>query len=381
MDGVNYAALVANGQIVNHYQPIVDLRSGAVTGIEVLGRLTDGARIIPPAAFLPALGPTDLEDLLFDSLPKGLAALRACAGTHPALGISFNVAPSVMVRNGFQDRLLAVASLAGTDPRRITLELLEDDEFLNLDAARAQLARLGEAGFRLALDDVGTGYSSLVRMRELPVHSLKLDQGFVRDLGRHPENLQFVVAMQSLARGLRAELVIEGVETADILDALGVAGIGAAQGYAIARPMPEAALLEWLRAHKPRPAVREPRTLLAAYAAHLGIVEACRTTANQPLRVRWAEDVRDPHACAIGRFFDDHHLHDTEFGLAHKRFHALIDRHQDDPAAWEDAANTLWRTLQAAIRAGAVSDTRPTPGANGSAVAPKAREMLVAAEP
>ncbi len=178
--------------------------------------------------------------------------------------------------------------------------MLEDDEFLHLDIAQKQLVRLHEAGLRIALDDVGSGYSSLARMRDLPVDVIKLDQGFVRNLQRQPEHLQFVAAMQSLARGVRADLVVEGVETDIILDALRVMGIGGAQGYAVARPMPEAALIAWLTEYRPCPAGRRPNSLLAAYAAHLGIVEACWALMNQPLRARWSDDVRDPHVCAIG---------------------------------------------------------------------------------
>ena len=348
---MNYAATLADGYLVNYYQPIVDLRSGFVIGIESLARLTDGKRIISPAIFLPTFDTQALDALLFASVPDGLAILAACAATHPSLHIAFNVAPCLVLQDSFRDRLLTAVSPTGIDPGRITLEILEGDDFPDLAVARAMLARLSKAGFRLALDDVGSGYSSLTRLRELPVDVLKLDHGFVRTLPQHPENLQFVVAMQSLARGLRSELVIEGAETAEILDALGIGGIGAAQGYAIARPMPAVALLRWLQEHAPRPSDRQPRTLLAAYAAHLGIVEACRALANQPLRVRWADDVRDPHACAIGRFFDHRGVHDTEYGSAHKHFHTLIDRYDHDPRAWEAAANALWTALQTAIRA------------------------------
>lgn len=351
MAGPDYAAMVANGHIINHYQPIVDLRSGAVLGVEVLARLVDGPRIISPAVFLPSLDDVALAALLFTSLPAGLATLAACSATHPVLNMNFNVAPGVILHDRFCRGLSAAVSLTEMHPHRITLEILESDTFPDLAVAKERLCRLREAGFRLALDDVGCGYSSLTRLRELPVDILKLDQSFVRSLPRHPENLQFVVAMQSLARGLRSELVIEGVETADILDALGVAGVGAAQGYAIARPMPQVALLDWLRCHTPLPSGRQPRTLLAAYAAHLGIVEACRAMANQPLRVRWAENVRNPHACAIGRFFDCCGTHDTDYGLAHKRFHAVIDCYDDNPGAWEATVDALWTSLQVAVRA------------------------------
>ncbi len=351
LDPARHAAMLANGQIGNHYQPIVDLQTGRVIGVEVMARLTDGQQIIPPSRFLPGMGVEALAQLLFASLPVGLAALAACAATHPELTISFNVSPSVMLRAGFREMLLQVLDQSRTGAHRVVLEVLEDDEFFNFDIARTQLVRLRECGLRMALDDVGSGYSSLARMRDLPIQIIKLDQGFVRSLRHQPEHLQFVAAMQSLARGLRADLVVEGVETPDILDALAVMGIGAAQGYAIARPMPERALIAWLADHQPRRAGRQPNSLLAAYGAHLGIVEACRALMNQPLRACWSDDVRDPHACAIGKFFDARQLHGSKFGEAHKRFHSLIDRYQEDPEAWEAAANDLWRSLQTAIRA------------------------------
>ncbi len=351
MEPARNAALLTAGQIINHYQPIVDLQTGQVIGVEVLARLTDGKQIIPPAQFLPGMGVRALEELLFASLPLGLSVLAACAATHPELTISFNVSPTVMLQPRFQERLLRVLAQSRTDARRVVLEVLEDDDFLSLDMARTQLALLHECGLRIALDDVGSGYSSLARMRDLPIQIIKLDQGFVRDLQRQPEHLQFVAAMQSLARGLRADLVVEGVETTAILDALGVMGIGAAQGYAIARPMPGKALIAWLAGHQPHRAERRPNSLLAAYGAHLGIVEACRALMNQPLRACWSDDVRDPHVCAIGQFFDARQLHDSDFGNAHKHFHSLIDRYHDDPKAWEAAANNLWRSLQEAIRA------------------------------
>ena len=348
-----FRALVAGGDVVNHYQPIVDLRSGRVLGVEALGRLRDGADVIPPGAFLPALDNEGLEALLFTSLPQGLATLRAGSATHPALFMSFNVSPLVMLRDGFVNRLLQAIERCDVAKSRVTLEILESDEFLDVPAARQHLDTLHAAGVSLALDDVGAGYASLGRIRDLAVDKIKLDQAFVRELQQRPENLHFVAAMLSLARGLHKELVIEGVETQEIMEALGVLGVQAAQGYAIARPMPAAALLAWLAGPPPPPVDRTPRSLLGSYATHLNIVEACRALANQPLKVSWSPDMRNPHVCAIGRLFDQRGLHDTPYGLAHKRFHQVIDRYDADPTAWEAAASELWQTLQEAIKSGA----------------------------
>ena len=351
MSAARHAALLRKGQLLNHYQPIVDLRTGDVLGVEVLGRLQDGAAIIPPAVFLAGLRAPQLERLLFNSLRQGSTTLAACDVTHPKLFMSFNVSSVVLVRSGFLGRLLDELAALNVAPCRIILEVLESDEFLSLETAQRVFKSIHATGIGMAIDDLGSGYSSLNRLRDLPVDKIKLDRSFVRELQHRPGDLHFVEAVLSLARGLRKELIVEGVETAGIREALGVLGVHGAQGYEIARPMPRSALLEWLAGHVPRLASREPHTLLGAYAAHLGIVEACRAMISQPLQVSWSDTVEDPHACCIGQFFDRNGLHDTAFGSAHKQFHRVIKRYCDDPAAWEAAAAELWRSLQAAIKA------------------------------
>ncbi len=373
-DATLHAALLAQGQVLNHYQPIVNLQSGRLLGVEVLGRLVHGATIIPPGVFLPDLSEDQLEELLFVSLSQGFEALAVCAAMQPDLFMSFNVSPSVMLRSRFVTTLLALLTLEAVDPRQIVLEILEDDDFLSIPAAQGVLEELHAAGIRIALDDVGVGYSSLSRLRELKVDKIKLDQSFVRELQRKPEGLHFVSAMQSLSRGLHAELVVEGVETAQILSALGVMGVQAAQGYGIARPMPLPALIAWVSQRKAEPVARMPCNLLGAYAAHLSIVEACRSLMNQPLRFAWADDIRDPHACCIGRYFDDNDMHETPYGLAHKRFHALFDRYDEDPVAWEQATADLWSTMQEAVKAQCSDAPDTVYAARGPAAPPAAPE-------
>ena len=307
-----YTGLLETKHLVNFYQPIVDLKSGKILAVEVLGRLVDDGKIIPPDVFLPTFSLGSLERLLFLSLTQGLEALKTCRATHPNLGMTFNVSPRVMVRNRFFERI--EAATAGEYTGRITLEILEQDDFLNFDQARKTIDRLRAIGIKIALDDVGTGYSSLIRLQSLPVDYIKLDQAFVRNLKQNPEGLHFVSAMICLSKGLRMNLVVEGVETAEIMQTLSVLGVEAAQGYAIARPMPEAKLLEWLAGYVEPPVVRELDSMLGAYAAHLNIVDACRAIANHPSRLKWTEDICDPHKCAIGHFFDKNGLHDGDAG-------------------------------------------------------------------
>jgi EAL domain-containing protein (putative c-di-GMP-specific phosphodiesterase class I) len=341
------------GRLINYYQPIVDLQSGLVLGVEILARLQRGAAIIPPGMFLPNFGDEALETLLFASLSQGMQLLRGCAASHPHLFLSVNVSPRTMLRDGFVDTVLHVLDQAAIAPQRLTLEILENDEFLSLPAARAVLGALGSHGISMALDDVGSGYSSLNRLRELPmVSKIKLDQSFVRCIESEPSGLNFVASMLGLARSLHDELFVEGVETPSILHALTVLGVQGAQGFAIARPQPADAMLDWLAAWRVVPGSNEPTSLLGAYAAHLKIVEACRGLMHQPLKFQWLDEARDPHACSIGRFFDAEGLHDTDFGAAHKRFHQVIDQYHVNRDAWEEASADLWRGLRSAIQSG-----------------------------
>ncbi len=200
------------------------------------------------------------------------------------------------------------------------------------------------------MDDVGSAYSSLMRLRTLPVDAIKLDQAFVRELHRQPEDLVFVSSMMSMAHGLKKTLVVEGVETPDILDALRVLGVEMAQGYAIAKPMPVTALTSWLGAHKPETATSQPHSLLGAYAAHLCLVEACRAMLNQPLRSSWMIGAENPHACLVGKFLDEQEWHDTDLGLAHKHLHTVLPFYHEQQAAWYKAAECFRAELDKTIQ-------------------------------
>lgn len=350
-DAELHRSLLSQGKLINHYQPIVGLCSGEVFGVEVLGRLQDGGQLIPPGAFLGHFGLAELDTLLFQSLRMGFETLRSCSARYPELTMAFNVSPALLGSTGFSRRMISTLREAEVDPHRITLEILEGDEFTCPTAAFGEVGALREAGVSIALDDVGTAYSSLMRLRDLPVDVLKLDQAFVRFLLEKPDDLQFVNSMVVLARGLRKRLVVEGVEHADIVNALQVLGVDGAQGFAIARPMPAERLSLWLAGHRARRRDRRPNCLLGVYAAHLMIVDTCQGLMRQPLGLTWPATIHDPHACTIGMWFDEKGLHSTACGMAHKRFHEVITTYEQDPKGWDRVADHFRGTVQAAIGA------------------------------
>ena len=259
------------GRVEVWYQPILDHRSCRIIGMEALARMRDeDGRLIVPGEFLPQLAASDIFSLSCRVLSQAvadLAVLDTQRDNALVLWVSVNVDPSsIDIR--FVNFLQEILSQGAVDPARITLEILEGADFLERNATLEVLQHLKSFGVRLALDDMGSAYSSLLRLKDLPVDEIKLDQSFIRTLGEHPQDLHFVAAVQDLASGLGVDLVVEGVETDEILDAMIVMDVGLIQGYGIARPMSIGELPDFL-SHPPIESRPHPTCLLGLYAAHL----------------------------------------------------------------------------------------------------------------
>ncbi len=347
---------------VAYYQPIQNLRMGGITGFETLARLRRDGAILPPDAFLPGLTVAGRTRLFHAIFGQTFALFKAAAAAGLDFYVSLNVESSVVLAEGFLDTLEPVLEANSDFAHHLIVEILESEPIADTAGARAAFARLKRLGVHLAIDDVGSAYSSLLNLKDLPVDVIKLDQGFVRDLGRRPDDLSFVISLLSLARGLDKTLVVEGAETPAILDALRVLGVGYAQGYAIAPPMPGAEVLGWLRGFAVRQPTAGPQSLLGAYACHLGFVETCRVLAGQPMQIAWTEHAHDPHVCPVGHFFTRAGLHDTPMGRAHAAFHAVMTEFRTDRAGWEATADRFRDSLRDAMAREAVPVTTPGRG-------------------
>ncbi|WP_248885929.1 EAL domain-containing protein [Acidithiobacillus acidisediminis] len=260
--------MLKQGRVEAWYQPILSLREGRIVGVEALARLRDATgEIWKPDRFLPQLQKEELSTLTRLVLEQAIRDLRSLDDQGLKLWASVNVDPSSV--SEFCITCVKERVLDGTiDPRRITLEILEGSDFQEQQEALAHLQKLKEIGVRLALDDIGSAYSSLLRIKDLPIDEIKLDQKLVRTLEDRPEDLPFVRSIQVLAQGIGVDFVVEGVETPAILRVLWELGVNLVQGYAIAKPMP----LEQLRAflQHPMELPREnPSTLLGLYVAVL----------------------------------------------------------------------------------------------------------------
>ncbi|WP_437558923.1 bifunctional diguanylate cyclase/phosphodiesterase [Acidithiobacillus sulfuriphilus] len=260
--------LLDEGALEVWYQPILANHSRKVVGMEALARLRDhDGRILYPGEFLPQLATEDLTDLSRLVLTQALADLTILDTRGWFLWVSFNVTPESFCGQCVPC-LQGVIAASGIDPSRITLEILEGSDFLERDTALSVLHEIKALGIRLALDDIGSAYVSLLRLKELPVDEIKLDQGFIRTLEARPQDLHFVRTIQDLAMELKVDLVVEGVETADILDAMMTTGAPYLQGYAISRPIPFAQLQPFLAGYS-CPDHDLPKSLFGFYAGTL----------------------------------------------------------------------------------------------------------------
>ncbi|WP_131196730.1 EAL domain-containing protein [Lichenihabitans psoromatis] len=336
-------------------QPIMQLSTGRIVGFEALARFEKDDVLLAAAEFLPSLSGEERVTLFFKMLRQSYEFIVAERKQRPDLTVSVNVEPAILMMDN-------IASLfettLGPDVRfdGIYLEILESENILDFDKLSLNLTRLKRLGIGISLDDVGSAYSSLLMLRQLPIDVIKLDRAFARELLRKPSDLQFVHSLMSLARGLGKKLVVEGVETTEILDALTVLGVDYGQGFAIAEPMRVVRVSEWLVEHRKERRSRTPESLLGCYAAHLDVVKTCLMVNSLRLPLAWDGDARDPHACGIGIYLDRRGLHNTAYGVKHKAFHAVIDTYRSDRVGWETAAEGLLCELHDAILAEHDSD-------------------------
>lgn len=232
---------VEREELVLYYQPIHDLRNGSLAGVESLVRWQSPARgLVPPGEFIPLAEEMGLIAMV-DAWVMGQACAQMQAWRQRGLSPGFvavNVSSRLFGGDMLLPRVEEVLAQTGMDASLLEIEVTESAIMDQPDRALAQLDRLHARGVRLALDDFGTGYSSLLRLKLLPLHKLKIDQGFVRGLPDSQGDRAIVLAIISLAHQLGLKVLAEGVETQAQLDFLVAHGCDLAQGYFFGRPVP-----------------------------------------------------------------------------------------------------------------------------------------------
>jgi diguanylate cyclase (GGDEF)-like protein/PAS domain S-box-containing protein len=238
------------------YQPVHDLESSRILGVEALVRWQHPERgMVSPGEFIPIAEQSGLIGEI-DGWVLNTACRQMCDWLAAGVEVSFvavNVSSRLFSRGDLDRQVAEVLRETGLDPAYLELEVTESAVMEDPEQAIEQLHRLRELGISLAIDDFGTGYSSLLRLKRMPVQKLKIDQGFVAGLPSDEDDIAIVRVIIALAQSMGMNVLAEGIEHADQAGFLLANGCELGQGYWFARPMP-AEQIDWLRA----PDFRQP---------------------------------------------------------------------------------------------------------------------------
>lgn len=228
-------------QLVLNYQPIVELSSGRVIGVEVLLRWHHpDLGMVRPGDFIPLAEETGLivpigEWVLFNACRQ---IREWMAQGLPPLRLSVNISGRQFRQGNLVERVARTLEAARLDAAHLELELTESMVMNNVEQAIATMKGLASMGVSLAIDDFGTGYSSLNHLKRFPIRTLKIDQSFIHDITENPNDATIATSIISLARALNLEVVAEGIEKSEQLDFLLRGNCVYGQGFFFARPMP-----------------------------------------------------------------------------------------------------------------------------------------------
>ena len=268
-----WRAMIATDAVQMHYQPVIRLADGRVTELEALARLReDAGSILSPATFLPALGDDDLIVLFRQGLRQAMACRQTLLAAGHALDVSVNAPAAALTDPRYAETAAAVLESNLCPAGAVLFEILESP--IGTDhvapAGMAGMQALKALGVRLVEDDLGAGYSTLIRLRQWPFDRVKIDQAIVRQIGDDPlPALRFIRQLIRLGHELGLEVVVEGLETAGSVEAAQILGADLGQGYVLARPMPADALIGWLSGFKASRDACHPVTAVGELAAAL----------------------------------------------------------------------------------------------------------------
>ncbi len=240
-------AILTDGLVV-FYQPKVDSRTLAVSGVEALVRWVHPTRgLLFPDAFLPLAEQSGLmRDLTTAVLEQSLAQVKRWRDEGRVLAVAVNLSASSLVDLELPLRISEVLFRHGLPASALELEITEDFLMGDRERARGILTELRALGIRVAVDDFGTGYSSLAYLRELPIDQLKLDRSFVQPMADDPRAAAIVRSTIDLAHSLGMTLVAEGVEDEATAGQLASSGCDESQGFYFSKALPAAELEQWM---------------------------------------------------------------------------------------------------------------------------------------
>ncbi|WP_344709180.1 putative bifunctional diguanylate cyclase/phosphodiesterase [Sphingomonas humi] len=240
---------IEHHQFLPYFEPQVDLRTGALTGFEVLARWQHPNRgLLSPELFIPVSEEIGLIGSLSESvIAQALDAARQWDGDF---SLSINISPAQLSDLWLAQRLVRMITEHGFPANRLIVELTESSLFEDIDLARNLVVSLKNQGVRLALDDFGTGFSSLSHLRMLPLDMIKIDRSFMATVHVDRESIAIVRAVTTLAQALGIPVTAEGLEDAATYEKAATLGAKTGQGWYVGKPMTADAAADLLRRHR-----------------------------------------------------------------------------------------------------------------------------------
>jgi diguanylate cyclase (GGDEF)-like protein/PAS domain S-box-containing protein len=231
------------------YQPVVDMVSGHIAGMEVLLRWQHPVLgLISPVKFIPLAEETgvilSIGEWVLRSACEQLVKWQQQGYEVPRLAV--NLSAKQFRQKLLVENIAHILKETGTDSRYIGIEITESMLVQNIDEVVETLLKLSNMGLEISIDDFGTGYSSLSYLKRFPINKLKIDKSFVNDVATHPDDAAIVKAIVAMAHGLSMKVVTEGVETQAQLDFLREHGCELYQGYIFSKPLPASEIINKL---------------------------------------------------------------------------------------------------------------------------------------
>jgi diguanylate cyclase (GGDEF)-like protein len=249
---------IAADELVLHYQPKVDMRSGDIVGVEALLRWPQWTAIPTEYLIRTAERTSLIRQLTLWVMRSALAQTARWRQQDIELPVAVNLSTWLLAHTDLDAAIQSLLLEFDVPANQLELEITENAMMKNPEQARVMLAKLHALGIRLTVDDYGTGFSSLAHLKTMPVGRIKIDRSFVGDVLDDEDDAVIVRSTIDLAHNLGMQVVAEGVSSQEIWDLLNILGCDMAQGYFIAQPMPAASLAAWLEGGGHTTSLRRP---------------------------------------------------------------------------------------------------------------------------
>lgn len=255
------------GELCVYYQPQVSLEDGRISGVEALVRWRHGTKgLVEPGGFMELAEETGLIKQVDEFVQR--QAFNDVAAWQRAgfedIQVSVNLSAMQMEQDSFVEGFVQSMTDAEIDPHSVKLEITESTLMRDIEIIVPKLKRIREMGARIAIDDFGTGYSSLSYLQQFPINTLKIDRSFVADIRADQGDASLIDAIVAMARGLRMDLVAEGVENRTQLQYLRDQGCEEVQGYIFSKPVPASEMTQLLQANNFREILKDEESTVIA---------------------------------------------------------------------------------------------------------------------